>query len=92
MAPGKRSRAKPRDRPRGGPTRTHTTLHLPESLINEVRDAVVHLSGPPERMTLARFAEDAFQAELARLKDKHTGGKRFPRRRGELRPGRPIGS
>ena len=72
--------------------RSRVTLLIPTELLEEMRDAVVHLSGPPDRLTLARFVEEACRRELARLRSKHTGGKAFPRRTAELRAGRPIGS
>jgi hypothetical protein len=61
-------------------------------VFEEARDAVVYLSGPPVRLTLAALAERALRRELDRLKKAHTEGKDFPRRRGRLRSGRPIGS
>jgi len=54
--------------------------------------AVVALSGPPNRLTLAEFAEDAFRVKLDALKKAENKGKAFPRRDAELRGGRPIGS
>jgi hypothetical protein len=66
------------------------TFHLPEALFEEARDAVVQLSGPPVRLTLAGLAETALRRELDRLKKLHNGGKDFPRRKGELKGGRPI--
>lgn len=76
---------------RGG-TKVRATVHLPSELFDQVRDAVVALSGPPLRMTLAGFAEAAFQAELKRLEKAHHDGKRFPERQEPLKGGRPIGS
>jgi hypothetical protein len=65
-------------------------LYLPTDLLNEARDAVVYLAGYPTRLTLTKFAEDAFRAELARLKDLCNGGRDFPNRVDELKGGRPI--
>ena|GEM_PF-3114679 len=67
-------------------------LRVAKPLIEAVRDAVVHLSGPPVRLTFAAFVQEAFRRELERLKAKYTGGKPFPRRKSGPRPGRPIGS
>ena len=61
-------------------------------LFNEVRDAVVALSGPPHRFTLAGFAEIALREKLEAIKKAENKGKAFPKRAGELRGGRPIGS
>lgn len=67
-------------------------FQLDAELYEEVRDAVVHLSGPPEQLTLNRFAEDALRLHLERMRVEHTKGKRFPKRSFEPRRGRPIGS
>ena len=74
------------------PGKIRATFHLPEDLFEECRDAVVHLSGPPVRLTLAALAENALRRELARLKKAHNRGKVFPKRKGDLKGGRPIGS
>jgi len=54
--------------------------------------AVVALSGPPVRLTLAVMAEGALRRELDRLKKAHHKGKTFPTREEPLKGGRPIGS
>lgn len=74
------------------PPKVRATFHLPEDLFEECRDAVVALSGPPVRLTLAVMAESALREELARLKKAHNRGKDFPRRDEPLKGGRPIGS
>ncbi|HYM50700.1 MAG TPA: hypothetical protein VET65_09025 [Candidatus Limnocylindrales bacterium] len=69
------------------------TFHLPGDLLNELRNTVVALSGPPERLTMSRLAELALRHELDRLKATRKGagrGKAFPQRRGEVTRGRPI--
>ena len=69
------------------------TFHIPEDLLNEARNTVVALSGPPHRMTLAKLAEDALRHELDRLRDERQGSQRgseFPQREHDLRGGRPI--
>lgn len=71
---------------------TRATFHLPVELLEEARDAVVALSGPPVRLTLTKLAESAFKAELERLKRKHHNGEPFPTRDESLRVGRPIGA
>jgi hypothetical protein len=68
------------------------TFHIPEELFEEARDAVVHLSGPPTRLTLADLCETALRRELERLRKTHGVGERFPKRDGDLKGGRPIGS
>jgi hypothetical protein len=69
-----------------------STFHLTEDIIEEARNAVVFLSGPPERLTLGSLTEMALEKEIARLKKKHNNGEDFPQRDSELRGGRPIGS
>ena len=76
----------------GEPPKVRATFHLPEDLFEECRDAVVHLSGPPVRLTLAYLAETALRKELDRLKKKHNREKDFPKRESGLKGGRPIGS
>lgn len=71
--------------------RVRLTLVVPDDLAAEVRGAVMALAGPPEHLTLAGLVENALRRELDRLQKKH-GGDPFPRRRGKLRPGRPVGS
>ena len=72
--------------------KVRATFHLSHGLFEEARNAVVQLSGPPVRLTLAALAEKALRRELDRLKRAYNDGKEFPRRRGRLRSGRPIGS
>ena len=83
---------RPKKAERKSPPKVRATFHLPVDLLDELRDAAVALAGPPERVTLAGVAETALRKELERLKRKHTKGKTFPRRSGELKGGRPIGS
>lgn len=70
--------------------KVRATFHISSELLEEARNAVVFLSGPPVRLTLADFAEGALKRELERLKKAHNSGKEFPTRSGELRGGRPI--
>ena len=70
--------------------KVRATLYLPRDILDEARNAVVFLAGPPARLTLTKLAEDALRAELERLKDRFNQGKEFPARDEELRGGRPI--
>lgn len=72
--------------------KVRATFHLSEELFEAVRDAVVSLSGPPHRLTLASFAETALRRELERLTKAENKGRPFPKRESELKGGRPIGS
>lgn len=68
------------------------TFHLPADLLDEARDVVVALSGPPVRLTLAGMVQNAIRSELERLRKAHNRGKPFARRDYDLKGGRPIGS
>src|SRR5262245_7000579 len=70
--------------------KVRATLYLPHDLLEEARDAAVHLGGYPLRLTLTKFAERAFRAELQRLKDAYNAGCDFPPREEDLKGGRPI--
>ena len=74
------------------PKKVRATFHLPEALVDELRATVVALSGPPNRLTLAQLAENAFGREIQRLKRMKNQGNAFPRFTGKLVGGRPIGS
>jgi len=71
-------------------TKVRATLYLPHDVLEEARNATVHLAGYPVHLTLTRLAEDALRNELARLKRQHNGGREFPPRPDDLRGGRPI--
>lgn len=76
-------------RPRSG-AKVRATFHVSAELLEEARNAVVYLAGPPMRLTLADLAETALKKELERLRKAHNSGKAFPARNGELKGGRPI--
>jgi hypothetical protein len=73
----------------GKERKIRTTYHLPEPLVEGLRDAAMHLAGPPEYLTLSALVEQALQKELTRLQKKHTKGDSFPKRPRNLRGGRP---
>ena len=69
------------------------TFHLPADLLDQVRDTVVALSGPPAQLTMSKFAEHALRRELERLQNERGGserGKPFSGRHGPVRRGRPL--
>jgi len=70
--------------------KVRATIYLPLDVIDEARDAAVHLAGYPARLTLTKLAENAFRAELDRLKKLYNNGQDFPHRDEDLRGGRPI--
>jgi hypothetical protein len=75
--------------------KVRATFHVPADLMDELRNAVVALSGPPHRLTMAKLAENALRSELDRLSQLQQGrqrGRSFPQRDGDVRTGRPIGS
>jgi hypothetical protein len=84
--------AKPAKKAKVRTAKVRATFHITEALFEAVRDAVVHMSGPPHRLTLARFAEGALRRELERFQKSENKGKPFPKRQSELQAGRPIGS
>ena len=76
--------------PEGRIAKQRLTVHVPVDLVDEAKNAIVALSGPPHRLTLAAFAEAAIRRELARLRKANNAGKAFAKRSGELRGGRPL--
>jgi hypothetical protein len=70
--------------------KVRATLYLPQELLDEARNAAVHLGGYPLRLTLTKFVERAFRAELERLKEAYHAGCDFPPREEDLKGGRPI--
>src|SRR5688572_802732 len=72
------------------PAKVRATLYLSQEILDEARNAAVHLAGYPARLTLTKLAENALRAELDRLKVLYNNGHDFPRRDADLRGGRPI--
>jgi len=70
--------------------KVRATLYLSSDLLDQARNAAVHLAGFPARLTLAKLADNALRAELQRLKEQYNNGQEFPPRDGELHGGRPI--
>ena len=79
-----------RPAPHGESPKVRATLYLSAEVLDEARNAAVHLAGYPARLTLTKLAEDALRNELQRLKDRYNGGQNFPDRSEDLRGGRPI--
>ena len=73
-------------------TYLRASFQVPQELLMEIRDTVIALSGPPERLTMARFAEEAFRRELERLQAAYNDGKQFEPTDGAVRVGRPVGT
>ncbi len=60
---------------------------VPEEFGEEVRDTVVHLSGPPLHLGMSSLIERALRRELPLLRKKYNRGRRFPKRTTHLRTG-----
>jgi hypothetical protein len=58
----------------------------------KVKDAVAVFNGWPHQYTMARFVEEAFTAQLERLKNEHNRGREFPVTNRKIRTGRPPGT
>ena len=69
-----------------------TAVTVPSELLVRVKDAVAVLNGWPHQYTMARFVEEAFAAQLERLKVELNGGREFPETNRKIRTGRPPGS
>ena len=77
----------------GSSVKVRATFNLPRELVEEARNTVVALAGPPHRLTLAKLAEVALRKELERLRGERRGAGRdrpYPTRTAEVRSGRPI--
>jgi hypothetical protein len=74
----------------GSSPKVRATLYLSADVLDEARNATVHLAGFPARLTLAKLADNALRAELARLKAQYNHGQDFPPRDADLQGGRPI--
>jgi hypothetical protein len=68
-----------------------TAVSVPSELLMRVKDAVAVLNGWPHQYTMARFVEEAFAAQLERLKVEINGGREFPETNRKIRTGRPPG-
>jgi len=69
-----------------------TAVTVPTNLLMQIKDAVAVLNGWPQQYTMARFVEEAFAAQLERLKVEHNGGRDFPITNRKIRTGRPPGT
>jgi hypothetical protein len=76
--------------PRREMPKVRATLYLSEEILDQARNAAVHLAGYPARLTLTKLAENALRSELERLKHLYNDGREFPQRDEDLRGGRPI--
>lgn len=84
------SRERPSTLAPGAARKQKVNARVSGALLEEVRDCVVALSGPPHGLTMDQFAEEAYRRELERLKRKHAAGIGFARRPYNPKPGRRI--
>jgi hypothetical protein len=70
-------------------SKVRATFNIDPKLYDEVRDAVVALSGPETQLSLVGFFEEACRREVQRLSKLHNEGKKFPKRKTAL-PGRRL--
>jgi hypothetical protein len=76
---------------RRGVGKARATFHLPAELLEEMRNTVVALSGPPHRLTMSKLAANALRRELDRLRRESGGPRRaFGQRAEEVTRGRPV--
>ena len=80
---GKRSRSPVKT---AGPKKERLTVHVPVDLIDRVKNAVYWTPG----VTLAGLSEEGLTKAVQRLEKKHNDGEPFPKRKEELRGGRPL--
>lgn len=83
--------ASPRRARSGAADRAKLTVQLRSELVDELRDAVVYLPTQGVQATVAGIVEQALDHELARLREEHHRGERFPARDVQPRAGRPVG-
>jgi hypothetical protein len=67
------------------------SFYLDADLVNEMRNAVAHLAGAPEYLTLTRLADGPLREKLEELKKTYNKGKPFPQRPADTKTniGRP---
>jgi hypothetical protein len=70
--------------------KVRATFYVSQDVLEEARNATVHLAGNPARLTLTKLTETALRRELARLKELYNRGEEFPPRDEDLQGGRPI--
>jgi len=88
--PHARRQAAPPVAPPRPDRKVRATFHVPASVVEEARAAVIALAGPPVRLTLARLVEEALREKLASLKQAYHRGKPWPKATAPLVGGRPI--
>jgi post-segregation antitoxin (ccd killing protein) len=88
--PGQAQQLEQPGKPQG--LKARLNVEVPAELLAQTRDAVIALSGPPLRLTIAGLVAEALRRELARLQAEHHAGRPFPPTDRLVRVGRPVGS
>jgi hypothetical protein len=88
--PGQPQQSEEPDKPQG--LKARLNVEVPAELVAQTRDAVIALSGPPLRLTIAGLVAEALRRELERLQAAHNAGEPFPPTDRLVRVGRPVGS
>jgi hypothetical protein len=86
---GPRRRSTPTARTR---KKVRATFHVYEDTLDQAKNAVVMLMGPPLFLTLSDLLDEALREKVVELQNAHNNGQPFPSRGGNLRGGRPLGS
>jgi hypothetical protein len=79
-------RAAPPSAPGPAGAKARLSFRMPADVVEAARDAVAHLAGTPDRITLSALAERALRTELARLAAAHNHGRPFRPRVPKPRP------
>lgn len=72
--------------------KVRATFHVYEDTLDQAKNAVVMLMGPPLFLTLSDLLDEALREKVVELQNAHNNGQLFPSRAGNLRGGRPLGS
>lgn len=72
------------------PKRSVAAFDIPWTLLEQARDCVVALSGPPEHLTMSGLVVAALEREIVRLQKRYNMGRPFRRRTKPVRTGRPV--
>jgi len=86
---GAEPESSPVPQPRG---KVRATFHVYEDTLDEAKNAVVALMGPPLFLTLSDLLDSALRDKVTELEKTYNNGQPFARRPSRLRGGRPLGS
>ncbi len=72
--------------------KVRATFHVYDDTLDQAKNAVVTLMGPPLFLTLSDLLDSAIRDKVVELQNQHNDGQPFPPRAGNLRGGRPLAS